>query len=249
MIGRYTKRPVSIEAGQHGGTMASVRELMAWLFTDWNDQHEVLPYYVPETGAIMVPTESGVCTCRPGDWIAKGVKGEFYPIPGAVFTASYDPTPEEELGRTATSPQDPGSAMVCAPAGAQAFPSRSIEHHVIDAASAALNVMALDGPSHGGASHLYRVLWPDPSPLGDHPALIGCTIAFQHGPIQEHGINGVTCEALLAVVIDRLAAFQAGPFASHENGQALADARNSLGWLHTRTKERAKRSVEGTSAK
>jgi hypothetical protein len=30
-------------------------------------------------------------TASPGDWIIKGVKGEFYPCKPDIFEASYDP--------------------------------------------------------------------------------------------------------------------------------------------------------------
>lgn len=56
--------------------------------------------------------------------------------------------------------------------------------------------------------------------------------------------NGVTNEVLLAIVIDRLEGFQAGPFACDENGDALEFARRSLMALHRRTRERLARGVE-----
>lgn len=57
---------------------------------------------------------------------------------------------------------------------------------------------------------------------------------------------GVTNEALLAVVIDRLEAFQEGAYACKENESALACLRTALQVLHNRTFGRADRKVEGT---
>lgn len=73
---------------------------------------------------------------------------------------------------------------------------------------------------------------------------------FQNGPVLEggRGINGVTNEALLAVVIDRLRGFQAGPYACHENAMAMQKIRDALGILHARTRRRVHAGVEGTHA-
>lgn len=65
-------------------------------------------------------------------------------------------------------------------------------------------------------------------------------------PIKEAGVNGLTHEALLAIVIDRLRSFQAGPFASTMNEQALRHIEQGLDHLQQRTRERIKRGVEGT---
>jgi len=46
-------------------------------------------------------------------------------------------------------------------------------------------------------------------------------IPFQNGPVKEHGVNGVTEAQLLAIVLDRLRAFNAGPYACRENAIAI----------------------------
>ncbi len=74
-------------------------------------------------------------------------------------------------------------------------------------------------------------------------------ISFQNGPIKEVGVNGVTHEALLAILIDRLRSFQAGPYSNRANAIALTKMEEALMWLQQRTRERIKRGVEGTHAK
>jgi hypothetical protein len=37
-----------------------------------------------------IPTPEGVMEASPGDWIIKGVKGEFYPCKPDIFEAIYD---------------------------------------------------------------------------------------------------------------------------------------------------------------
>lgn len=72
-------------------------------------------------------------------------------------------------------------------------------------------------------------------------------INFQEGPIKEVGINGVNNEDLLLMVIERLKAFQEGPFANRENELALTKLEEAVMWLRKRTLEREARNVEGTS--
>ena len=98
-----------------------------------------------------------------------------------------------------------------------------------------------DEPGAGGANHAYRVTGFD----GDRK---GVNIDFQNGPINEHGVNGLTQEVLLEIVIDRLRSFQAGPFACRENAIALTKLEEAQHWLLARTRARMARGVEGRTA-
>ncbi len=88
----------------------------------------------------------------------------------------------------------------------------------------------------GNASHHYEI----------HFADTVSRINFQHGAVKEVGINGISNEALLAIVIDRLRGFQSGQFACRENAVALTHVETSLMWLQKRTRDRVLRGVEGT---
>ena len=74
-------------------------------------------------------------------------------------------------------------------------------------------------------------------------------IKFQYGPISEVGVNGITNEALLAIVIDRLRGFQTSRFSCRENALALTKLEEAMMWLHKRTLDRERRGVEGTHQK
>lgn len=73
------------------------------------------------------------------------------------------------------------------------------------------------------------------------------SISFQNGPIKENGVNGVSQEALIAVLIDRLEGFQSGQFKCHDNQVALDALQTARLWLHKRTMDRLARGVEGTT--
>jgi len=98
-------------------------------------------------------------------------------------------------------------------------------------------------PDNGNASHEY-LLVHGTCEAGTENAQ---QIHFQQGPRGEVGINGVTNEQLLAVVIDRLEGFQTSRFACFENANALEHARKALDYLNRRTRARLARGVEGTN--
>ena len=120
---------------------------------------------------------------------------------------------------------------------------RELTDHVVegDSVNHQLVIEVMDQPGAGGAYHEYEIRKPD--------SAICCRVSFQNGPIKEAGVNGVTQEALLAIVIDRLRAFQAGPFACDTNAAALTHCQLALQELQMRTRERMARGVEGTHQK
>jgi hypothetical protein len=99
-------------------------------------------------------------------------------------------------------------------------------------------------PKNGNASHFYQIVTEAAGP--GSVASLGA-VQFQRGPIAENGINGVTNEALLAIVIDRLRGFQSSQHACRENACALTKLEEAMHWLHSRTRSRMARGVEGTS--
>lgn len=120
------------------------------------------------------------------------------------------------------------------------------DHMVIPGDRLAVSITADDTPGHGGANHLYTVAGMT---LTENPSWVGgmitqIPILFQNGLLSE-AVNGLTQEALLAIVIDRLRSFQAGNFACRENALALTKIEEALHWLHARTRKRIDRGVEG----
>lgn len=122
---------------------------------------------------------------------------------------------------------------------------RNITDHIVenDSCNHQLLVTVTDEPGAGGANHKYLITWSSK----DAPNTVN--IDFQNGPIKEFGVNGLTQEVLLAIIIDRLRAFQAGPYSCRDNAIALTHCEEALMWLQRRTRERIKRGVEGTHIK
>jgi len=132
---------------------------------------------------------------------------------------------------------------------------RKLTDHIVegDSANHQLSIVVTGKPGQGGANPRYQIEGFDtttnPSDPNSEDPYTGLDVLFQNGPIKEVGVNGVTQEALLAIVIDRLRSFQAGPFASDHNEQALSACRHALWHLQARTRERIARGVEGTHQK
>lgn len=81
-VKRYRKKPVEIEACQwidgNGFNLA-----------DWCGGH-VEKAENPDDTKIVIPTLEGPITASHGDWIIRGVQGEFYPCKPDIFAKTYD---------------------------------------------------------------------------------------------------------------------------------------------------------------
>lgn len=98
----YRKKPVAIEAKQATGTSESNREIIDWTrgsstpaFMDTEvrncsgEHPEGFDYPV-----LKINTLEGAMTVAAGDFVIKGVAGEFYPCKPEIFAATYDEVPQ-----------------------------------------------------------------------------------------------------------------------------------------------------------
>lgn len=99
-------------------------------------------------------------------------------------------------------------------------------------------VMGWGKPTEGGALSIYTI-----TKVVDGVA-VG-QLNFQTVNPNTDGINGVTMEDILAICVDRLEGFQAGPFASINNKLALEHIKAALVALDDRTADRIERNVHG----
>lgn len=125
---------------------------------------------------------------------------------------------------------------------------RELTNHRVNGLNEMLRIDVEDEPGQGNACHVYGIISTEPR-RADQPPAVMCPIRFQNGPIREVGVNGISNEALLAIVEDRLAGFQAGQYACRENAIALTKLQEAMMWLQKRTRDRVVRGVEGTNQK
>jgi hypothetical protein len=84
-MAKFRKRPVVIEAVQWTGPDVCVE---VFDFLGWT--HSANEGDCPEE-EILIPTLEGVMTASRGDWVIKGIQGEFYPCKPDIFEKTYEP--------------------------------------------------------------------------------------------------------------------------------------------------------------
>jgi hypothetical protein len=90
-MSQYRKKPVVIEAIQWTGE--NLREIIDFtglhpsaLKWAWEEYEEVV-----RTKGLKIFTREDPLTASIGDWIIRGIKGEFYPCKPDIFAATYEP--------------------------------------------------------------------------------------------------------------------------------------------------------------
>ena len=90
--GLYRKKPVEVEAVRWAGDRPGADAIVEWVCT-FGDERDAELVKFPD--AISIRTLEGDMDARPGDWIIRGVKGEFYPCKPDIFEATYEPVHSE----------------------------------------------------------------------------------------------------------------------------------------------------------
>ena len=79
----FRKKPVVISAVRWDGDSGTANAFIGEdYFKDWE--------YAPDGAALLIPTLEGTMRAEVGDWIIRGVKGEFYPCKPDIFEATYE---------------------------------------------------------------------------------------------------------------------------------------------------------------
>ena len=87
----FRKKPVTIEARQlppAPGADMNVRHVSDWCEIEKWCGGEIVVDAMGE--CILIDTLEGKMRANPGDWIIRGVKGEFYPCRDDIFAATYE---------------------------------------------------------------------------------------------------------------------------------------------------------------
>ena len=94
MIKQYRKKPVVIEAMEFTGREDNYKDLMKFI-------PENTPVMYERAGITHVDIETleGTMTADEGDYLIRGVKGEFYPCKPDIFKATYEEIPKDEMPR------------------------------------------------------------------------------------------------------------------------------------------------------
>lgn len=83
----YKKKPVVIEAVQFTGDFGNIEKLIQWSNKQvWQNTSGFGEFL----GTLSINTLEGVMTASKGDFIIKGVQGEFYPCKPDIFEKTYE---------------------------------------------------------------------------------------------------------------------------------------------------------------
>lgn len=96
----FRKKPVVIEARQSTGSPESNRDIIDWT------RDSKTPAFMDkrviskntEQEQLSINTLEGTHWVSPGDWVIKGVKGEFYPCKPDIFEKTYESVTGDDNG-------------------------------------------------------------------------------------------------------------------------------------------------------
>ena len=88
-MAKYRKKPVVIEAVEWNGANSLITETF---MKDCDGAY--IDYSNKKLGEVVIPTLEGVMRANVGDYIIKGVNGEFYPCKPDIFHKTYEKVEE-----------------------------------------------------------------------------------------------------------------------------------------------------------
>ena len=95
MIRQYRKKPVVIEAVRFDGSSTGVGEIRRWMETGVYKRSGVRTMDLGRE--IVIHTLEGDIVASMGDYIIKGVQGEFYPCKPDIFEQTYESVPSYDI--------------------------------------------------------------------------------------------------------------------------------------------------------
>lgn len=109
-----------------------------------------------------------------------------------------------------------------------------------------IEVVTADLRQSDNAHHAYKInVYHDYTTGMDAVPVEEVVLNFQNGGLKEVGANGITDQALIAIVLDRVRSFNDGKFRCRENSMVVTKLEEAMMWMEKRSNDRAHRGVEG----
>lgn len=89
MIRDYRKMPVVIQAAIFDGSWFVGKKILDWMDKDWQNSSGVR-WTDKNGGILLIDTKEGMMAASAGDYIIRGVAGEFYPCKPDIFAKTYE---------------------------------------------------------------------------------------------------------------------------------------------------------------
>lgn len=87
---QFRKKPITIDAELFHGTAESAGHCARWCNGSAAHVGGSSKSKAPSRYVVDIETLEGTMRAEPGDWIIRGVKGEFYPCKPDIFAATYE---------------------------------------------------------------------------------------------------------------------------------------------------------------
>lgn len=85
----YRKKPIEVQAMQV--SIENVQDVADWCGGRLDDYlMPIGPYYVLPCKVVSIPTLEGVMRAEPGDFVIRGVHGDFYTCKSHIFAETYE---------------------------------------------------------------------------------------------------------------------------------------------------------------
>lgn len=89
IVPKYRKKPILVEAVQI--RLENLPLLMTWGEGYIETEHEIGYDIGKYSIRVTITTTTGQHTATEGDWVVKGVNGQFYAMPDETFQTLYEP--------------------------------------------------------------------------------------------------------------------------------------------------------------
>ena len=93
-MAKFRTKPVVIEAMRYTGSKVSFDSIWDWMGGDGGPNRGFSGPSDDDPQEFGIKTPEGNVTASPGDWIIKGVKGEFSRCKPDIFATTYEPVEE-----------------------------------------------------------------------------------------------------------------------------------------------------------
>lgn len=235
----YTKKPVTIQAVQWNGQ--NIKEMAKFMATEkdgtWVQDLDLEALKYPHTtlegehwifddSVLMIKTLEGLMASSKGDYIIRGIKGEYYACKPDIFEMTYDAEQEEK--------NEPR------------FVVKALESLIAEEQSNLDNEldgknMIIGNPSN--PTNLVRnITIQNQKNVKGVPPIVSFTI--QSDPISEVGVNGVQAVDMLRYCLHLFNALN-DKFPCEENNNTTLRIAEAIYWQQERTLNRQRRGVEG----
>ena len=231
----YTKKPVTIQAVQWNGT--NLKELAKFMQTEEDgnwvqelDLESMPPYtlqgkhWIFDDSVLMIKTLEGLMMASKGDFIIRGIKGEYYPCKPDIFEMTYN-AEQEEFRET---------RFVV-----KALESLLEEENILWQGRVERNEIS---PLSSPMDILEYIKIENKENLKGIPPVVSFTI--QSDPISKVGINGVQVYDMIRYCYHLVKELNK-KFRCEHNDKTLEHLEIAINWQELRTYDRQKRGVEG----